>query len=68
MGELLHSRIEYAEMDAVRWEAEFRETAGKLDPWPFTRTMNFLARTMREAKAWLPLTAGGLFLIALLCP
>lgn len=68
MGELHRSRIDYAETDAVRWNAEFQETASKRDPWPFTGAIESLGRAMREARTWLPLAAGRLFLIALLCP
>lgn len=65
MGELHRTRIDYAETNGSRWKAEFTETAGKRDPWPFTRVIESLGRAMREAKTWLPLIAGVLFLIAL---
>lgn len=66
ISELLRGRLDYAETDNMRWNAEFQETAGKRDPWPFTGTIEFLGRAMREAKTWLPLAAGGSFLAALL--
>ena len=68
MGELHRRRIEYAEKDAERWEREFNETKGKIDPWPFSDGIESLGRLMREVRTWLPLVGGVLFLIALLRP
>jgi hypothetical protein len=65
MGELNRARIDYAETDLSRWEAEFRENARKRVPWPFTRSIESLGRAMREARTWLPLIAGVSFFIAL---
>jgi hypothetical protein len=65
MGELHRKRIEYAETDPSRWQAEFRDTAGKFNPWPFTRKIEWVGRRMRSAKTWLPLIAGISFLVAL---
>lgn len=65
MGELHRSQISDAESDRSRWDAKFAENAGKSDPWPFTKGIESLGRVMREAKTWLPLIAGILFLIAL---
>lgn len=66
MGELLRKRIDYAESNPSRWEAEFKNTAGKRDPWPLTNAIESVGRGMRAAKAWLPLIAGLSFLIALI--
>jgi hypothetical protein len=66
MGELHRARIDYAETDTVRWQNEFEETAGKRDPWPFTRKIEKLGRGLREAKPWLPILASLSFLMALL--
>ena len=65
MGESLRRRIEYAETDTSRWKAEFEDNAGKGNPWPFTGAIDSLGRGMREARTWLPLVAGLLFVIAL---
>ncbi len=64
-GELHKARIAYAEADGSRWKAQFEESSAKPDPWPFTQGIESLGRAMREAKTWLPLIAGVLFLIAL---
>jgi hypothetical protein len=66
MGELHQKRIDYAESDPSRWKAEYTEASGKRDPWPFTSVIERVGRVTREAKTWLPLLAGVLFLIALL--
>ena len=65
MGELHRGRIDHAETDRARWNVEFKLTAGKRDPWPFTAGIERLGRGMREAKTWLPLAAGVSFLMAL---
>jgi hypothetical protein len=66
MGELHGKRIDYAETNPPRWDIEFNETAGKRDPWPFTRQIESLGKRMREAKTWLPVAAGIAFFIGLL--
>ena len=66
MGEKHLERINYAEADTERWNAEFTATASKQDPWPFTPAIESLGRWMRRGKTWLPLTAGAAFLLALL--
>jgi hypothetical protein len=65
MGELHRKRIDYAAANPSRWQAEFKDSAVKSDPWPFTRRIVWLGGAMRWAKTWLPLTAGLSFLIAL---
>ena len=66
MGELHRERIEYAEADRQRWKSQFSETAGKVDPWPFTSKIEEHGRWTRNAKTRLPLGAGAAFVIALL--
>jgi hypothetical protein len=66
MGELLRSRVGYAESDLSRWASEFKATSGKCDPWPFTSAIDSLGWGMRATKTWLPLIAGISFLIALI--
>jgi hypothetical protein len=65
LGEKHVDRINYAEADPVRWNREFKATAGKEDPWPFTSSIESLGATTREAKTWLPLLAGASFIVAL---
>ncbi len=65
IGEQHRDRINYAEADAARWSREFAATAGKRDPWPFTSGIERLASYLRDAKTWLPLSAGVSFVIAL---
>ncbi len=65
IGEQHRDRINYAEADAARWSREFAATAGKRDPWPFTAGIERLASYLRDAKTWLPLSAGVCFVVAL---
>jgi hypothetical protein len=65
MSELHGSRIDYADEDPERWAGECAAAARGRDPWPYTRGIERLGRCLREAKFWIPLIAGALFLIAL---
>jgi hypothetical protein len=65
MGTFHGRRIDYAESDGDRWNAEFEATAGRRDPWPFTHTIEMLGSWQRLMKTWLPIAAGLAFLIAL---
>ncbi len=65
MGELHRNRIDYAESDSARWRQEFSDTAGCRNPWPYTTSIERLAAGLREAKTWLPVAGGLLFLAAL---
>lgn len=65
MGELHRRRINYATGNSKRWEEEAAAALGRTDPWPFTKGIERLGRCLREAKTWLPLLAGALFLVAL---
>lgn len=66
MGELHRKRVEYAEQDLQRWNEEYAAALVRRSPWPFTKAIERLGRSMRELKAWLPLAAGIAFLVALL--
>ena len=66
ISEKLRTRYVYAESDPVRWEEEFKKYRGKPVPWPFTSGIDHWARTLREARTWLPLLAGGAFFAAIL--
>lgn len=66
MGELLCERIEYAEKNVQLWQSEFDANAKKSSPWPYTKKIESLAKIMREFKTWLPVIAGGSFIVALI--
>jgi hypothetical protein len=66
MGELHRAKLEYADADSTRWQAEFTSARGVSDAWPFTRTIEVLGRAMRELKIWMPLASGAAFIVALL--
>jgi hypothetical protein len=66
MGEMLCERIRYAEKNYSRWQSEFDTNAIKPNPWPWTKEIELLAKGMREVKIWLPVVAGGLFIVALI--
>ncbi len=68
MGELHRRRIKYAAQNPDRWARECTAAFGQDSPWPFTRGIEMLARSLREVKTWLPLLAGALFLKALFAP
>jgi hypothetical protein len=65
MGEWHRRRTEYALSDPARWNTEFAASVRKYDSWPFTQKIEFWGRAMREAKTWLPVVAGFLFIVAL---
>lgn len=65
MGDLHRRRINYAGENVDRWEKECAAALGHLGPWPFTNRIERLGRCLRETKTWLPLIAGGCFLVAL---
>ncbi len=65
MGELHQHRIDYAGKDAGRWEKECAAALSHKGPWPFTRMIEYLGFSLRIIKAWFPLFAGALFLLAL---
>lgn len=65
MSELHGSRIDYADEDPERWARESVAAAHGRDPWPYTKRIERLGRFLREAKFWIPLIAGVLFLVAL---
>ena len=66
MGELHRRQIEYAGEDCQRWDQEAAKAMNKKGPWPFTRGIEVLGRTMREIKVWVPVLAAIAFLTALL--
>jgi hypothetical protein len=68
LGELLDQRVEYANADHARWEAEYKAYAkgsAATKNWPFTAKTDGIARFLREVKTWAPVLAGSLFLIGL---
>jgi hypothetical protein len=65
MGDLHLRRINYAAENLKRWEEECSAALGRVDPWPYTKGIDRLGRTLRWTKTWLPLMAGILFLVAL---
>jgi hypothetical protein len=65
MSESLRRRIDYADEDCTRWEKEWEASVGGVSPWPYSQGIDRLGRWLREAKAWLPIVAGALFLIGL---
>jgi hypothetical protein len=65
MGDLHRRRINYAGENVERWEKECEAALGHRDPWPFTKAIERSGRCLREIKTWLPLIAGGCFLVAL---
>lgn len=67
IGEAARERIEYAESNAQRWNAEFNENLSSKGPWPFTTKIEISARALREVKLWFPLAAGISLLIGLVC-
>lgn len=64
--ERLRSRFVFAESHPRKWEEEFMNSIGESTPWPSTRAIDRLARTLREVRTWVPLTSGLFFLIAVL--
>jgi hypothetical protein len=61
-----HRRLyERAEGNLIQWEAEFRNSIGKRVAWPYTDTIEFWGRDLRECKVWMPLGGGALFLVGL---
>jgi hypothetical protein len=65
LGELLRRRINYAEENHPRWQNEFNQSVGQATPWPFTQTIDDVAKVSRYAKVALPIIGGVLFGIAL---
>ncbi len=65
MGELHQHRIDYAGKDSDRWDKECAAALSHKGPWPFTRKIEYLGFSLRIVKAWFPLAAGALFLLAL---
>jgi len=65
MSELHGSRIDYADADPARWASDCAAAARRKDAWPYTQGIERLGRFLREAKFWIPLIAGTLFLVAL---
>lgn len=66
LAEAIGSRIAYAEKDRAAWAHEFKSTAHKDDPWPYSPEIVNLARQLRWAKTWLP-TLGGAFFVFAIC-
>ncbi|MBP6876226.1 MAG: hypothetical protein KBD56_09160 [Candidatus Eisenbacteria bacterium] len=67
MSECHRTRADYAAADPKRWQEECNASFGrKSDPWPFTKAIENIGRIMREAKTWLPIAGGVLFLLGLL--
>lgn len=65
IGELLVRRYAYGETDQNRWRQEY-DRSSAMEAWPSTPTINRTARVLREARTWLPLTSGLMFLLAVL--
>jgi len=65
MSELHRRQVNYADEDPDRWLRECKAAQSRNDPWPYTAQIEDLGRWLREAKLWIPIIAGVLFLIAL---
>jgi len=65
MGEMHRFRVQYAEENPDRWSEEFKDTAGKIDPWPFTSAIEKLGSIIRWIR-WLSPVIGGAFFIGAL--
>jgi len=65
MGELHQHRIDYASKDSDRWDKECAAALSHKSFWPFSRKIDYLGFSLRIVKAWFPLAAGALCLLAL---
>lgn len=65
MAELHRKAFDHAEASPKRWRQEFNTYSGSSNPWPFTKDIESLGRTLRKYKTLLPLGGGILFLVGL---
>lgn len=63
---LLHLlQVKKAEHNLEMWETQFRKATGKIDPWPFTTQIEFVANVFLGVRAITPVLAAILFFVAL---
>lgn len=55
----------HAEEDNERWKAEFKASQNKRSPWPYTKSIEFLGKALRNVKLAIPLLAALFFIISL---
>jgi hypothetical protein len=67
IGDALGDQVGYAETDLARWESEYQTNTGKKTEWPFPERMVALAKLARRIRIWIPIIAGLVLLMGLLC-
>lgn len=67
IGNKLSDQVAYAESDLGRWESEYQSNTGRETEWPFTTQIVAVAKSVRFIRISIPVVAGCVLLVGLLC-
>jgi len=66
LAKQLSQQFDYAQANPAKWADEYAAARAKDSQWPYTEQIHRTSWLLREARVWLPVVAGGLFVVAVI--